>query len=55
MSNHIPHFPIPVLTHNGQLIIAAAGANPAVAARLPANYVADALASLAKLNADIAG
>ena len=36
MSNHIPHFPIGILTHNGQLITAAAVANPAIDARLPA-------------------
>ncbi|MGA2865047.1 MAG: hypothetical protein ABSF95_11245 [Verrucomicrobiota bacterium] len=33
MSNHIPHFPIGILTHNGKLITDAAVANPAVAAR----------------------
>jgi hypothetical protein len=54
MSNHIPHFPIAILTHNGQLIIAAALANPAVAARLPAGYTATATASLATVNADVA-
>jgi hypothetical protein len=54
MSNHIPHFPISILTHNGQLIIAAAGANAAVATRLPAGYTATATASLATVNADIA-
>ena len=54
MSNHIPHFPIAILTHNGKLITDAAVANAAVAARLPANYVAVAIAALAKVNADVA-
>src|ERR1017187_5318072 len=55
MSNHIPHFPIAILTHNGKLITDAAVANAAVAARLPANYVTDAIAALAKVNKDVAG
>ena len=54
MSNHIPHFPIAILTHNGKLITDAAVANAAVATRLPANYVTDAIAALAKVNADVA-
>jgi hypothetical protein len=53
MSNHIPHFPIAILTYNGQLIIAAATANPAIAPRLPATYIADATTALNKVNADI--
>src|ERR1035437_1772146 len=54
MSHHIPHFPIAILTHNGKLITDAAVANAAVAARLPANYVAAAIAALAKVSADVA-
>jgi hypothetical protein len=53
MSNHTPHFPIAILTYNGQLIIAAATANPAIAPRLPATYIADTTTSLAKVIADI--
>lgn len=53
MSNHIPHFPIGILTHNGQLITAAAVANPAIAARLPVNYTADAIAALALVTTDV--
>ncbi len=36
---HTPHMPTAVLTHQGGLIIAAGIATPAVAARLPANYL----------------
>jgi hypothetical protein len=53
MGNHIPHFPIAILTHNGKLITDAAVANAAVANRLPANYVTDAIAALAKVKADV--
>src|ERR1039458_7703640 len=45
MSNHIPHFPIAILTHNGKLITDAAVANAAVAARSPDT----------KVNKDVAG
>jgi hypothetical protein len=55
MSNHIPHFPIATLTHNGQLIVAAAAANPAVAARLAANYITDTTTVLGKVTGDISG
>ncbi len=41
------------LTHNGQLIIAAATANPAVAARLPATYLTDTTNALNKVKADL--
>jgi hypothetical protein len=53
MSNHIPHFPIATLTYNGQLIIAAATANPAIAPRLPATYIADTTTALGKVTTDI--
>jgi len=53
MSNHIPHFPIGILTHNGQLIIAAAAANPQIAPRLPETYIADTTAALAKVVSDV--
>jgi hypothetical protein len=55
MSNHIPHFPTAILTHNGQLITAAAGANPQIAPRLPATYIADTTAALGKVTTDISG
>ncbi len=53
MSTHIPHFPMATLTHNGQLITAAAAANPAVATRLPATYLTDTTTALNKVKADI--
>jgi hypothetical protein len=53
MSNHIPHFPIAILTHNAQLIIAAATANAAVATRLPTGYIAATTTSLATVTADV--
>jgi hypothetical protein len=53
MSTHVPHFPIAILTYNGQLIIAAATANPAIAPRLPATYIADTTTALGKVTADI--
>jgi hypothetical protein len=55
MSNHRPHFPIPTLAYNGNLIVAAGQKYPAVAARLPASYLADAAALLAKIPADVSG
>jgi hypothetical protein len=55
MSNHIPHFPIATLTHNGKLITDAAVANPAVAARLAANYITDTTTVLGKVTGDISG
>jgi hypothetical protein len=54
MSTHVPHFPIATLTYNAQLIIAAATANPAIAPRLPATYIADTTTALNKVTADIA-
>ncbi len=39
---HIPHFPIPILIHNGDLIIAAAGNHPQIATRLTDGYLATA-------------
>lgn len=53
--NHKPHFPIPVLTHNGNLILAAAQKYPAVAARLPAHYLTETATALAKVPADVTG
>src|ERR1039457_2267721 len=36
-----PHCPVPVITYNGNLIVAAAQKYPKVAARLPVNYLTD--------------
>ena len=36
------HIPVPIITHNGGLIIAAAKAHPAIATRLTAGYIAAA-------------
>ncbi len=55
MSNHRPHFPITTLTYNGSLIVAAGQKYPNVAARLPANYLADTAALIAKIPADVTG
>jgi len=55
MSNHRPHFPITTLTYNGSLIVAAGQKYPAVAARLPASYLTDTAALLAKIPDDVSG
>ena len=51
----IPHFPIAILIHNGELITAAATANAPIAARLPDNYIADTVAALGKVTSDLTG
>ena len=53
MSTHRPHFPVAILTHQGGLIIAAGLATPAVAARLPAGYLAAANTLCTKVAADV--
>ncbi|MGH7975369.1 MAG: hypothetical protein ACREDS_09615 [Limisphaerales bacterium] len=53
--NHKPHCPVPVITYNGNLIVAAAQKYPAVAARLPANYLTDTTTAIGKLPTDISG
>jgi hypothetical protein len=55
MSNHRPHFPVTTLTYNGSLIVAAGQKYPAVAARLPASYLTDTAALLAKIPDDVSG
>jgi hypothetical protein len=50
---HTPHMPTAVLTHQGGLIIAAAIATPAVAARLPANYLTAANTLCTKVATDV--
>lgn len=53
--NHKPHCPVSVILYNGDLIAAAGLKYPKVAARLPANYLADTTAALGKLPADVTG
>ncbi len=48
-----PHFPVAILIHNGELITTAAVANPPIAARLPANYIADTSTALGKVTSDL--
>ncbi len=50
-----PHCPVPVIIHNGNLIVAAANKYPKVAARMPANYLAETTTALGKLPTDITG
>jgi hypothetical protein len=52
---HTPHMPTAVLTHQGGLIIAAGIATPAVAARLPANYLTAANTLCTKVAGDVSG
>jgi hypothetical protein len=53
--NHKPHCPVPVITYNGNLIVAAALKYPKVAARLPAGYLTETTTALGKLPADTTG
>ena len=53
--NHKPHCPVPVITYNGNLIVTAAQKYPAVAARLPANYLTETTTALDKIPADVTG
>jgi hypothetical protein len=53
--NHKPHCPVPVITYNGNLIVAAAQKYPKVAARLPAGYLAETTTALGKIPADVTG
>jgi hypothetical protein len=55
MSNHRPHFPTAVLTHNGALIIAAAQAHPEIATRLTAAYITAADTLCTKVSGDVSG
>jgi len=49
------HFPVAILTHQGGLVIAAGLATPAVAARLPANYLTAANTLCTKVAGDVTG
>ena len=53
--NHKPHCPVPVITYNGNLIVAAAQKYPKVAARLPTGYLTETTTALGKLPADVTG
>jgi len=53
--NHRPHFPVAILTLNGNLILAAAAKRPEIADRLPEGYLADTTAVLTKVTADVSG
>src|ERR1035437_2844413 len=53
--NHKPHYPVPVITYNGNLILAAAQKYPKVAARLPASYLTETTTALGKIPADVTG
>jgi hypothetical protein len=50
-----PHIPVPIITHNGALIIAAGNAHPEVAARLPSDYFAAADTLCTKVSGDVTG
>src|SRR5665213_107648 len=50
-----PHIPVPIITHNGGLIIAAANAHPEIAARLTAAAITAADALCQKVSGDVAG
>jgi len=50
-----PHIPVPIITHNGTLIIAAGNAHPEVAARLPSGYLAAADTLCKKVASDVSG
>ena len=52
MTNHKLNCPVPVLTFNGNLIVAAGLKYPAVAARLPDGYITATTTALGKLPAD---
>lgn len=55
MSTKRPHIPVPLITHNGGLIIAAAQAHPEIATRLTAPYLAAADTLCQKVSSDVAG
>ena len=52
---HRPHFPVSLLAYNGNLVLAAGQKYPKVSARLPANYLTDTAALIAKVPADVTG
>jgi hypothetical protein len=55
MNTQRPHIPIPIITHNGGLIIAAAKAHPEITTRLTAPYLAAADTLCQKVTGDVTG
>jgi hypothetical protein len=55
MNNKRPHIPVPIITHNGGLIIAAAKTHPEIATRLTAPYIAAADTLCQKVSGDVTG
>jgi hypothetical protein len=55
MSTKRPHIPVPIITHNGSLVIAAAKAHPEIATRLTAAAIAAADMLCKKVSGDVAG
>jgi hypothetical protein len=53
--NHRPHIPVPIITHNGALIIAAAKNHAEIATRLTAPYIAAADTLCQKVSGDVTG
>jgi hypothetical protein len=54
MNNKRPHIPVPIITHNGGLIIAAAKAHPEITTRLTDAYITAADTLCQKVSADVA-
>jgi len=50
-----PHCPVPIITYNGNLIVAAGLKYPKVAARLPAGYLTETTTAIGKLPTDTTG
>jgi hypothetical protein len=55
MNTKRPHIPVPIITHNGSLIIAAAKAHPEIATRLTGPYIAAADTLCQKVSGDVTG
>jgi len=55
MSTKRPHIPVPIITHNGSLIIAAAKAHPEIATRLTPAFITAADTLCQKVSGDVAG
>lgn len=52
--NHKPNCPVPLIVHNGTLIVADAQKYPKVITRVTPNYLTETTTALGKLPADIA-
>ena len=55
MSTKRPHIPVPIITHNGGLIIAASKNHAEIAKRLPDGYIAAADTLCQKVSDDVTG